>query len=65
MLHRQKINIQKPIHAVRQTPFLALLQLRALDVASHALFPANLRQVVRLYTFVSLATIPNSQFSLW
>lgn len=48
MLHRQKINIQKPIHAIRQAPFLALLQLRALDVASHALFPANLRQVVRL-----------------
>lgn len=48
VLHRQEVEVQEAVDAVGQARLLALVQLRALDVARHALFPAHLRELVGL-----------------
>lgn len=58
MLHRQKVHVQKPIHAVLQASLFRSVELAVLDRARHALCPADLRQAVCFchVKFVSHAT---------
>lgn len=48
MLNRQVVEVQKPIHAVRQASLLIPVKLRVLDRTGDALLPAHVGQAVSL-----------------
>ena len=49
MLHCQEVDIEEPIHAVRQATLFRSIELRVLDAASDTLVPAHLRKLVRFW----------------